>query len=45
MKGQAADRSRFPDPVYKETVLRPLFDEPNIPSCQWFLVIDRAYWW
>jgi argininosuccinate lyase len=43
MKGQAADRTRFPDPVYKETVLRPLFDGAKSHHVEGFRAIDRAH--
>ncbi|MET0742764.1 MAG: argininosuccinate lyase [Microvirga sp.] len=43
MNGHAADRSRFPDPVYKETVLRPLFDGAKSHHVEGFRAIDRAH--
>ncbi len=38
-----ADTSRFPDPVYKETVLRPLFDGAKTHHIDGFRRIDRAH--
>ena len=38
-----ADRSVFPDPVYKETVLRPLFDGAKTHHVDGFRRIDRAH--
>ncbi|GLQ56496.1 argininosuccinate lyase [Devosia nitrariae] len=38
-----ADRSVFPDPVYKETVLRPLFDGAKHHHVDGFRAIDRAH--
>jgi len=37
------DRSVFPDPVYKETVLRPLFDGAKSHHVEGFRSIDRAH--
>src|SRR3546814_18331742 len=37
------DESRFPDPVYKETVLRPLFDGAKADHVDGFRAIDRAH--
>jgi len=37
------DRSVFPDPVYKETVLRPLFDGAKTHHVDGFRRIDRAH--
>ncbi|MEO3435175.1 argininosuccinate lyase [Inquilinus sp. CAU 1745] len=37
------DDSRFPDPVYKETVLRPLFDGAKAHHVDGFRAIDRAH--
>lgn len=37
------DRSVFPDPVYKETVLRPLFDGAKAHHVGGFRRIDRAH--
>jgi len=37
------DRSVFPDPVYKETVLRPLFDGAKTHHVDGFRAIDRAH--
>lgn len=37
------DSSRFPDPVYKETVLRPLFDGAKTHHVDGFRAIDRAH--
>jgi argininosuccinate lyase len=38
-----ADTSRFPDPVYKETVLKPLFDGAKAHHVDGFRRIDRAH--
>ncbi|HTV69850.1 MAG TPA: argininosuccinate lyase, partial [Rhizobiaceae bacterium] len=38
-----ADKSVFPDPVYKETVLRPLFDGAKAHHVDGFRAIDRAH--
>ncbi|MDB5623302.1 MAG: argH, partial [Devosia sp.] len=38
-----ADQSVFPDPVYKETVLRPLFDGAKDHHVAGFRAIDRAH--
>ncbi|MBX3530683.1 MAG: argininosuccinate lyase [Rhizobiaceae bacterium] len=38
-----ADRTVFPDPVYKETVLRPLFDGAKAHHVEGFRAIDRAH--
>lgn len=38
-----SDTSRFPDPVYKETVLRPLFDGAKNHHVDGFRRIDRAH--
>ncbi|HWJ87445.1 MAG TPA: argininosuccinate lyase [Pelagibacterium sp.] len=37
------DTSSFPDPVYKETVLRPLFDGAKAHHVDGFRSIDRAH--
>jgi argininosuccinate lyase len=37
------DRSVFPDPVYKETVLRPLFEGAKAHHVEGFRRIDRAH--
>lgn len=37
------DTSSFPDPVYKETVLRPLFDGAKTHHVDGFRSIDRAH--
>ena len=37
------DTSVFPDPVYKETVLRPLFDGAKTHHVEGFRAIDRAH--
>jgi argininosuccinate lyase len=37
------DTSIFPDPVYKDTVLRPLFDGAKAHHVQAFRAIDRAH--
>jgi len=37
------DTSVFPDPTYKETVLRPLFDGARIHHVEGFRAIDRAH--
>jgi argininosuccinate lyase len=37
------DSSRFPDPVYKETVLKPLFDGAKAHHVDGFRRIDRAH--
>lgn len=38
-----SDKSVFPDPVYKETVLRPLFDGARTHHVDGFRRIDRAH--
>ena len=38
-----SDKSVFPDPVYKETVLRPLFDGAKTHHVDGFRRIDRAH--
>jgi len=38
-----ADRSVFPDPVYKQTVLAPLFDGAKNHHVEGFRAIDRAH--
>lgn len=40
---QANDRSHFPDPVYRETVLRPLFDGARQHHADALRRIDRAH--
>ena len=40
---QKDDTSRFPDPVYKETVLKPLFDGAKTHFVEGFRAIDRAH--
>ncbi|HEY8381505.1 MAG TPA: argininosuccinate lyase [Microvirga sp.] len=40
---RASDRSAFPDPTYKETVLRPLFDGAKTHHVEGFRRIDRAH--
>ena len=40
---RARDASVFPDPVYKETVLRPLFDGAKTHHVAGFRAIDRAH--
>lgn len=40
---RASDTSRFPDPVYKDTVLRPLFDGAKTHHVDGFRRIDRAH--
>jgi argininosuccinate lyase len=40
---QAKDESRFPDPVYRETVLRPLFDGARRYHAEALRRIDRAH--
>ena len=37
------DSSVFPDPVYKETVLAPLFDGAKDHHAEGFRAIDRAH--
>ena len=37
------DRSAFPDPVYKDTVLRPLFEGAKVHHVEGFRRIDRAH--
>ena len=37
------DRTRFPDPVYKDTVLAPLFDHARDDHAEGFRRIDRAH--
>ncbi len=41
--GTFQDTSRFPDPTYKETVLRPLFDGAKAHHVEGFRLIDRAH--
>ena len=41
--GAFQDTSAFPDPVYKETVLRPLFDGAKDHHVEGFRLIDRAH--
>ncbi|MCO5731213.1 argininosuccinate lyase [Rhizobium sp. SSA_523] len=43
MSPRLSDTSRFPDPVYKETVLRPLFDGAKSHHVDAFRRIDRAH--
>ena len=38
-----SDISVFPDPIYKETVLRPLFDSAKDHHAAGFRAIDRAH--
>lgn len=38
-----SDYSQFPDPVYKETVLKPLFDGAKNHHAEAFRAIDRAH--
>lgn len=40
---QANDHTRFPDPVYRETVLRPLFDGARLHHAEALRRIDRAH--
>ncbi len=40
---RTSDRSVFPDPVYKETVLRPLFDAVKTHHVAGFRAVDRAH--
>lgn len=40
---RVSDKSVFPDPVYKETVLRPLFDGAKTHHVDGFRAIDRAH--
>ena len=40
---RSADQSVFPDPVYKETVLAPLFDGAKDHHVEGFRAIDRAH--
>jgi argininosuccinate lyase len=40
---RTSDASVFPDPVYKETVLRPLFDAAKTHHVEGFRAIDRAH--
>jgi len=40
---RTTDTSTFPDPVYKETVLRPLFDGAKDHHVEGFRAIDRAH--
>ncbi|QDL94940.1 argininosuccinate lyase (plasmid) [Paroceanicella profunda] len=40
---RASDTSRFPDPTYVETVLRPLFDGAKTHHAEGFRRIDRAH--
>ncbi|KRA43108.1 argininosuccinate lyase [Devosia sp. Root635] len=39
----SSDSSAFPDPVYKDTVLRPLFDGARAHHVDGFRAIDRAH--
>jgi len=39
----ASDRSTFPDPTYKETILRPLFEGAKAHHVDGFRRIDRAH--
>jgi argininosuccinate lyase len=43
MNPRLSDTSQFPDPVYKETVLRPLFDGAKGHHVEAFSRIDRAH--
>ncbi|QXC49017.1 argininosuccinate lyase [Agrobacterium salinitolerans] len=43
MNPRLSDTSKFPDPVYKETVLRPLFDGAKNHHVDGFRRIDRAH--
>nr|CAD6628662.1 argininosuccinate lyase [Rhizobium sp. TCK] len=43
MNPRLSDTSRFPDPIYKETVLRPLFDGARSHHVEGFRRIDRAH--
>ncbi|MGF9694098.1 argininosuccinate lyase [Rhizobium sp. 0TCS1.26] len=43
MNPRLSDTSRFPDPVYKDTVLRPLFDGAKGHHVEAFRRIDRAH--
>ena len=38
-----SDTTTFPDPVYKDTVLRPLFDGAKTHHVNGFRAIDRAH--
>jgi argininosuccinate lyase len=38
-----SDSSQFPNPVYRETVLRPLFDGAKRDHVDGFRAIDRAH--
>jgi argininosuccinate lyase len=40
---RAADTTSFPDPTYKDTVLRPLFDGAKTHHVEGFRRIDRAH--
>lgn len=40
---RVSDTSVFPDPVYRETVLRPLFDGAKAHHLEGFRAIDRAH--
>ena len=40
---RSSDQSVFPDPVYKETVLAPLFDGAKDHHVEGFRAIDRAH--
>ena len=42
-EGIGPDHSKFPDPTYKETVLRPLFDGAKTHHVDGFRRIDRAH--
>lgn len=42
-KYEQSDNSIFPDPVYKETVLRPLFDSARKHFIEGFKKVDRAH--
>jgi argininosuccinate lyase len=43
MDPNSEDNSIFPDPVYKETVLRPLFDGAKTHHVEGFRRVDRAH--
>jgi len=43
MNPRLSDTSRFPDPIYKDTVLRPLFDGARGHHVEAFRRIDRAH--
>lgn len=40
---RSSDKSVFPDPVYKQTVLQPLFDGAKTHHVEGFRAIDRAH--